>query len=144
MKSTPVFLLEKSHGQRSMEGYSPWDIRVGHTHTHTHTQHLIAFKGHESWPRLHPSLSVGGSERSQSYNLKRKRNKGLGRWCWSKQKTLSDKNGLNYNPAPYSMSLLVIYLIYSSAYVFITMKAISLSGQDKVEGRKNILFKCID
>ena len=26
----PVFLPGKSHGQRSPEGYSPWDHRVGH------------------------------------------------------------------------------------------------------------------
>ena len=38
---TPVFLPGKSHGQRSMVGYSPWDCRVEHDvateHTHTHT-----------------------------------------------------------------------------------------------------------
>ena len=27
---TPVFLPEKSHGQRSLEGYSPWGHKVGH------------------------------------------------------------------------------------------------------------------
>ena len=26
---TPVFLLGKSRGQRSLAGYSPWDCRVG-------------------------------------------------------------------------------------------------------------------
>ena len=26
----PVFLPGKSHGQRSLAGYSPWDLRVGH------------------------------------------------------------------------------------------------------------------
>jgi len=25
MATTPVFLPEKSHGQRNLEGYSPWD-----------------------------------------------------------------------------------------------------------------------
>ena len=47
---TPAFLPEKSHGQRSLGGCSPWLCRVGHaraaerararahTHTHTHTQ----------------------------------------------------------------------------------------------------------
>ena len=29
-QSTPVFLPGESHGQRSLEGYSPWDHRVGH------------------------------------------------------------------------------------------------------------------
>ena len=44
---TPVFLSEKSHGQRSLVGYSPWcckefytterlSVRT-HTHTHTHS-----------------------------------------------------------------------------------------------------------
>ena len=39
---SPVFLLEKSHGQRSLAGCSPWDYKelnvteVTHTHTHTH------------------------------------------------------------------------------------------------------------
>ena len=27
---TPVFLIWKSHGQRSLAGYSPWGLRVGH------------------------------------------------------------------------------------------------------------------
>ena len=39
---TLVFLPGKSHGQRSLVGYSPWGRRVRHdwvtnTHTHTHT-----------------------------------------------------------------------------------------------------------
>ena len=42
---TPVFLSEKSHGQRSLAGYSPWCCKEfytteqlsAHTHTHTHT-----------------------------------------------------------------------------------------------------------
>ena len=45
---TPVFLPGKSHGQRSLAGYSPWGHKEldrteatnthTHTHTHTHTQ----------------------------------------------------------------------------------------------------------
>ena len=27
--STPIFLSGKSHGQRSLEGYSPWGHRIG-------------------------------------------------------------------------------------------------------------------
>ena len=41
---TPVFLPGKSHGQRSLVGYSPWvrkeldtTERLTHSHTHTHT-----------------------------------------------------------------------------------------------------------
>ena len=38
---TPVFLPGKSHGQRTLAGYSPWGCRVRHVwvikHTHTHT-----------------------------------------------------------------------------------------------------------
>ena len=38
----PVFLPGKSHGQRSLEGYSPWSHKESDTteHTHTHT-HLL-------------------------------------------------------------------------------------------------------
>ena len=38
---TPVFLLGKSHGQRSLAGYSPWGCKesdtTGQLHTHTPT-----------------------------------------------------------------------------------------------------------
>ena len=30
MATTPVFLPGEFHGQRSLEGYSPWGHRVGH------------------------------------------------------------------------------------------------------------------
>ena len=40
--SPPVFLPGEFHGQRSLEGYSPWGCKeldmTEHTHTHTHTQ----------------------------------------------------------------------------------------------------------
>ena len=51
---TAVFLPGESHGQRSLEGYSPWGRRESdlteatcctrmhaHTHTHTHTQNYF-------------------------------------------------------------------------------------------------------
>ena len=38
-QSTPVFLPEKPHGQRSMEGHSPWGSqRAGHNWVHRHRQ----------------------------------------------------------------------------------------------------------
>ena len=51
---TPVFLLGKSHGERSLVGYSPrgrksltwlndWAHTYTHTHTHTHTNTYIFF-----------------------------------------------------------------------------------------------------
>ena len=46
-KPTPVFLPGKSHGQKSLVGYSPWGCKEldttehTHTHTHTHTPHTI-------------------------------------------------------------------------------------------------------
>ena len=46
MAASPVFLPGKSHGPRSLAGYSPWGHKESdtteytHTHTHTHT-----FKG---------------------------------------------------------------------------------------------------
>ena len=46
----PVFLLEKSHGQRRLMGYSPWGHKESdvteraHTHTHTHTHtHIYTY-----------------------------------------------------------------------------------------------------
>ena len=40
---TPVFLLGKFHGQKSLVGYSPWGCKEWdeHTHTHTHTHRFI-------------------------------------------------------------------------------------------------------
>ena len=44
-KPTPVFLPGKFHGQRSLEGYSPWGHKVSdtteHVHTHTHTHRML-------------------------------------------------------------------------------------------------------
>ena len=46
---TPVFLPGKSHGQRSLVGYSLWGCRVrynwatGHTYTHTHTHTIYIY-----------------------------------------------------------------------------------------------------
>ena len=52
-QATPVFLPEKSHGQRSLVGYSPWSHREPdrhnwatqhtHTHTHTHSDLIVVF-----------------------------------------------------------------------------------------------------
>ena len=45
---TPVFLPGKSHGQRSLEGYSPWGLKESDTterlnhHHHSHLQKRIA------------------------------------------------------------------------------------------------------
>ena len=50
-QSSPVFLSREFHGQRSLDGYSPWHHkeldtteRLTHIHTHTHTmftEHLL-------------------------------------------------------------------------------------------------------
>ena len=46
---TPVFLLEKFHGQRSLAGYSPWGHKESdtteHTHTDTHPSNWFCFSG---------------------------------------------------------------------------------------------------
>ena len=43
----PVLLLGKSHGQRSLAGYSPWGHKESdtteHTHTHTYTVLKVAY-----------------------------------------------------------------------------------------------------
>ena len=114
---------EEPGGLQSM-GYQKW------THTNTHTpknktkqKHLVGFKGGESWPRLQPSLSVGGSRRSRSYNRKRKRNKSLVRWCcWSKQKTHWVINTVqiltqHHTVSPCWLSILYIVVhVYSSQW----------------------------
>ena len=55
---TPVFLPGKSHGDRSLAGYSPWGCKepdttgqlvYTHTHTHTHT-HTICIWQSVQWP----------------------------------------------------------------------------------------------
>ena len=77
-KSQPstIFLPGKSHGQRSLVGYSPWggkesDLVTEHTHTHTHTLlHL-----HAERPVARPALlfpnkeSTNPSPHSESWTL---------------------------------------------------------------------------
>ena len=63
---TPVFFPGKSHGQRSLVGYSPWickelDLterpRTHHTHTHTHTHTVCIGQSQSSNLSLSPGLS---------------------------------------------------------------------------------------
>ena len=56
---TLVFLLEKSHGQRSLVGYSPWGHKesdmteyIPHTHTHTHTHNFSVTPSLGFWALL--------------------------------------------------------------------------------------------
>ena len=52
---TPVFLPGESHGQRSLEGYSPWGRKESDTTeqlTHTHAP----FKNHLAYPQGDSSL----------------------------------------------------------------------------------------
>ena len=54
---TPVFLPGEPHGQRSLVGYSPWDLKGSGrteqlTHTHTHAL-LIHFCAVEADPTLY-------------------------------------------------------------------------------------------
>ena len=37
----PVFLPEKSHGQRNLAGYSPWGSKELDTTKHTHTNTIV-------------------------------------------------------------------------------------------------------
>ena len=46
MATTPVFLSEKSYGQRSQAGYSPWD----HTERDTTEQLSMSRSGPRGWP----------------------------------------------------------------------------------------------
>ena len=72
---TPVFLPGESHGQRSLEGYSPWGCKesdttewlthIGNTHTHTHTHTHTQATFHMDFPGgsvvKNPSTSAGDS-----------------------------------------------------------------------------------
>ena len=57
MATYPVFLPGEPHGQRSLEGYSPWGCRVGHswvTNTHTHEHGLFQ----TAKTKIHPRQSM--------------------------------------------------------------------------------------
>ena len=58
----PVFFPGESHGQRSLEGYSPWDFKEldktellrhthTHTHTHTHREHGVVGREEGKWAK---------------------------------------------------------------------------------------------
>ena len=70
MAPTPVFLPGESHGQRSLEGYSPWDHKESdmierlthtHTHTHTHTQGLLHVTEEEFPSSLPDTVAAKGT-----------------------------------------------------------------------------------
>ena len=50
---TPVFLPEKSHGQKSLVGYSPWDLKeLDTTEWLTHKVEIILFKNVADWRNI--------------------------------------------------------------------------------------------
>ena len=74
MATTPLFVPEKSYGQRSLEGYNPWGRKesdttehvcaCAHTHTHTHTHTLRGAKAEDMGEDLSeegPVLSCWGT-----------------------------------------------------------------------------------
>ena len=67
---TPVFLPGKSHGQRSLVGYSPWGRKELDTHTHTHTHTCKRMLKFTAWGRF-PSAVVGLS--AQCWRMWRQR-----------------------------------------------------------------------
>ena len=63
---SPVFLSGKSHGQRSLAGYSPWGHKESDTteHTQTHTYICISYQkwSHTLYNALQPDfLNLGAS-----------------------------------------------------------------------------------
>ena len=68
----PVFLPGKSHGQRSLAGYSPWGCKESdmtehtrtcahiHTQTHTHTHHMPYKDSMDVHARKTPAMLVEG------------------------------------------------------------------------------------
>ena len=69
---TPVFLPEKFHRQRSLEGYSPWGCNKSdttehvHTHTHTHTRTHTHTLVHAAKERLRVSVEMGGWHKARA------------------------------------------------------------------------------
>ena len=68
--SPPVFLPGESHGQRSLAGYSPWDLKeldMTEQLTHTDSEILLVLKGNElsshekTWRKLKCILVSEGS-----------------------------------------------------------------------------------
>ena len=63
-KPAPVFLPGESHGQRSLEGYSPWDCKaldVTSDWAHTHTQYYTQYDAEQQIEKLTwwiPNLTV--------------------------------------------------------------------------------------
>ena len=49
MVTTPVFLPGKSHGKKSLAGYSTWVCRVGH---HGACRHMEGSTGHDSMKHM--------------------------------------------------------------------------------------------
>ena len=67
----PVFLPGKSHGWRSLEGYSPWGRRVGHNWATLQTALTASFPPHSTPTDKTPQQTIP----SQS--------KGPDSFCWS-------------------------------------------------------------
>ena len=49
-QSTPVLLPGKSHGWRSLVGYSPWDRKESDTTERLHSLHSLLWHWNENWP----------------------------------------------------------------------------------------------
>ena len=64
---TPVFLLEKSHEQRSLMGYSPWGCKESDTTEKTHSffflnaDYFEEYCFFESVQEFHPKLVLSSS-----------------------------------------------------------------------------------
>ena len=64
---TPVFLPGKSHGQRSLEGSSPWGRKESDT-TETHTQCIYGYVNSQIIIQFKVSLSFGKCQELRVYN----------------------------------------------------------------------------
>ena len=120
---TPVFLPEKSHGQRRLGGYSPWGRKVGHdwatkpTHVIIHTAPLSGTPWFNSTSRSLPrsfltpsrltfdwplSVSLGCSTQ---WSLKNATNS-----MWSCQHVLSSSQHIFYKPPWNRNSVLPVFM----------------------------------
>ena len=70
-QSTPIFLLGKSHRQRSLAGYSPWDCRVRHNWVtiNTFTDNMTSFLASVAWvfPSFHQPFIFFSPQKLESF-----------------------------------------------------------------------------
>ena len=96
---TPVFLPGKSHGQRSLAGYSPWGCKESDTTEHTHTTPRVLFE--KKWVRQRKTNTIC----SHLYVESKKKTKLI----FKKYIYATSNKDLLYSTGNYSQYLVITY-----------------------------------